>query len=85
VRSQVEQQVRALVSARELVGLADANLRLAEETLAAEDALASVGRSILKDVLEARAAVDAARVEAIRARVDARVAEVELLRLQGQL
>ncbi|MEZ4321544.1 MAG: TolC family protein [Myxococcota bacterium] len=85
IGSQVRQQVRVLESSRRRVELADANLRLAEETLDAEEALAQVGRKIQKDVLEARTQVDRTRAEAAKARTDYRLAEVELLRLQGQL
>lgn len=85
VAAQVELQVMNLESARRRVELADANLRLAEETLGAEEALARAGRSIQKDVLEARTAADRARAEAFKARTDYRTAVVELLRLQGQI
>lgn len=85
VRAAVDAQVRTLQSARRQVELADANLRLAEETLRAEEALSRAGRIIQKDVLEARDAVERARAEAVRARTDYRVAQVELMRLQGQL
>lgn len=85
VSSQVEQQVRALASAERRVALADANVRLAAETLAAEEALAAAGRAIQKDVLEARQALEDARVEAVKARTDWRLAEVTLRRLQGVL
>lgn len=85
ITAQVEQQVRTLQSARRRVELADANLALAEQTLAAEEALAEAGRSIQKDVLEARTEVERTRAEAAKARTDYRLAQVELLRLQGQL
>lgn len=85
VAAQVEEQVRALESARRKVELADANLRLAEVTLKAEEALSDAGRSIQKDVLEARNEVARAKAEATRARTDYRVAQVALLKLQGQL
>lgn len=85
IRSQVEQQVRLMVSARQKVELADANLRFALETFSAEEALYDAGRSLLKDVLEARNEVDRARAEAAKARTDFRVAQAELLRLQGRL
>jgi multidrug efflux system outer membrane protein len=85
VRAAVHQQVRVLLSSRQQVELADANLRLAQETLAAEEALFDAGRTILKDVLEARTAVDQARSESVRSRTAYRQGEVELLRLQGQL
>ena len=85
VQSQVEQQVAILASARQTVDLADLNLRLSEEMLSAEEALVDAGRSIQKDVLEARNEVARSRAEAIKARTDYRLAQVELLRLQGQL
>jgi outer membrane protein len=85
IASQVQQQVRQLESARRKVELADANQRLAEQTLGAEEALAEAGRSIQKDVLEARTEVDRTRAEAAKARTDYRQAQVEMLRLQGQL
>jgi cobalt-zinc-cadmium efflux system outer membrane protein len=81
----VGQQVRALEMARQKVSLAEANVVLAEETLRAEESLAAAGRAILKDVLESRDGVAKARVEVVRARTDVRLAEVELLRLQGGL
>jgi outer membrane protein TolC len=85
VASRAGQQVTALQAGRRRTELADANLRLAEETLAAEEALADVGRAIQKDVLEARTEVDRARAESAKARTDYRQAQVELLRLQGTL
>jgi len=84
-RAAVEQQVRLLASAARRVELTDTNVRLARETLAAEEALHAVGRTLLKDVLEARTQVERAEAEAIRARTDFRAAEVELRRLQGRL
>ncbi len=85
VRAQVQQQVRVLESSRRRVELADLNLRLAEETLQAEEALAEVGQSIQREVLEARVEVDRTKAEAAKARTDYRLAEIELMRLQGQL
>lgn len=85
VAAQVEEQVRALQSARQRMELADANVRLAEETLKAEEALAAAGRSIQKDVLEARTQLDRSKAEAAKARTDHRLAEALLLKLQGQL
>lgn len=85
IESQVSQQVLRLTQARRQVELADVNLRLAEETLAAEEALERAGRSIQKDVLEARTQVQSAHVEAAKARADYRLAQTELLRLQGQV
>ncbi len=85
VSAQVGQQVLQLQSSAQRVALTEANLRLAEQTLAAEQALADAGRSIQKDVLEARQATEAARVEVAKARTDQQLALVELMRLQGQL
>lgn len=85
ITAQVEQQVRQLQSSQRRVELADANQRLAEETLAAEEALSDAGRAIQKDVLEARTEVERTRAEAAKARTDYRMAQLELLRLQGQL
>lgn len=85
VAAQVEQQVRVLRSAQRRVELFDVNLRLAEQTLAAEEALANAGRAIQKDVLEARNEATRAAAEAVKARTDYRLAQVQLLRLQGQL
>lgn len=85
VAAQTEEQVRALQSARQRMDLADANLRLAEETLQAEEALATAGRAIQKDVLEARTEVSRTRAEAAKARTDYRLAQALLLKLQGQL
>jgi outer membrane protein TolC len=84
-RAAVHQAVRLLLSAQAKVELADINLQLAQETLAAEEALFDAGRTLLRDVLESRRAVDEAAGEAVRARTDYRVAVIELLRLQGQL
>jgi outer membrane protein TolC len=85
VSAQVEEQVRALQSARQRMELADTNTRLAQQTLEAEEALASAGRLIQKDVLEARTELALARAEAAKARTDYRLAQAQLLKLQGQL
>jgi outer membrane protein TolC len=85
VAAQVEEQVRALQSARQRMELADTNTRLAQQTLEAEEALASAGRLIQKDVLEARTELARARAEAAKARTDYRLAQALLLKLQGQL
>jgi outer membrane protein TolC len=85
VAADVENQVHLLEAARQRVELADANERLAVETLAAEEALAEAGRAIQKDVLEARTDVTRARAEAANARTTYRLAQTRLLQLQGQL
>lgn len=85
VAAQVRQQVRVLVGAQQRVALADANLGLAAQMLEAEEALAQAGRAIQRNVLEARTELDRTRAEAAKTRNDWRTAQVELLRLQGQL
>lgn len=85
IRSQVQVQVRQLQQARRRMELSDLDLRLAEETLQSEEALARAGRSIQKDVLEARAALKLAAVDAAKSRADFRQAVTELLRLQGRV
>jgi outer membrane protein TolC len=85
VRSQVEEQVRTLTSSQERVRLADAQLALAQETLAGEESLVEAGRKIHKDLLEARNQLASAQGEAVKARIDSRIAQVQLLKLQGQL
>lgn len=85
IAAQVEQQVRILQAARRRMELADVNHRLARETLAAEEALAEVGRTIPKNVLEARTEVARTAAEVAKARTDHRLAQVQLLALQGQL
>lgn len=85
VAQQVAAQVRTLDSARQRMDLAALNLRLAEETLAAEKAKQAAGRAIEKDVIEAQRQRDAAEVEAVRSRTDYRKALVALEALQGKL
>ena len=82
---QVRAQVRTIDTARQTIELAQANLSLAEETLAAEQALQQAGRGIQKDVLEALANVEDARVTLSKARADYQLALVELGRLRGVL
>ena len=65
--------------------LADANQALAEETLGAEEALATAGRTLQKDVLEARTEVARTKAEALNARTQYRLDQAFLLQLQGQL
>lgn len=85
VTAQVAQQVRILSSAFQKVELADLNVRLAQETLEAEQATYDAGRRVIKDVLEAQLDLDRKRSEAAKARTDYRVARVELLQLLGLL
>lgn len=85
VRSDVLTELRNLETAQQAVALADANLRLAQQTLTAEEAKAEEGDVVLKDVLEARQELDNARAEAAKARIDLRTSQVKLLQLQGGL
>jgi outer membrane protein TolC len=81
----VAQQVRLLESALVQIDLADQEVRFAEQTLAAEEARAAAGRSLQRDLLDARTAVFDAKNRAAKARADRRLAAIELLRLQGAL
>lgn len=85
VSEQARAQVRALVSARRTVDLTRLQVTLAEETLSAETARLSEGRSLPKDLVTARKDLDAARAEAEKALTDYQVAVVELERLKGTL
>jgi len=81
----VRVQVRTLTAAHTQVRLARANLKLAEETLAADRALQDAGRAIQKDVLEAMAAYNDAQVALEKAMADYQLALIELERLKGTL
>ncbi len=85
----VTQQVRALVrtlsTAAQRIELAELNLQLARETLAAEKARQEAGRAVQKDVLEAQRAVSNAELELLRARTDYAKALAELQAIQGKL
>ena len=85
IAAQVAQQVYLLNSAKKRVELADVNLRLAKQTLVAEEAVVEAGRALQNRVLEARNALESARVEAVKSRTDYQLAVVELKRLQGVL
>jgi cobalt-zinc-cadmium efflux system outer membrane protein len=78
-------QVRTLDAARRNVELAELNVRLAGETLSAETARLTEGRSLQKDVIAARRELDQARADAEKARTDWVIARVELERLEGAL
>jgi outer membrane protein TolC len=82
---QVMGLVRTLETAQQRVALAELNLQLARETLAAEKARQQAGRAVQKDVLEAQRAVSDAEVQLLRARTDFEKALVELQALQGKL
>ena len=81
----MEEQVRTPSSSQERVRLADAQLALAQETLKGEESLVDAGRSIYKDLLEARNELARVQGDAVKARIDFRLAQIELLRLQGLL
>jgi len=85
VSQQVGALVRTIENAQKSVQLAELNLKLAEETLAAEKARQEVGRAIQKDILEAQRARDNAESGLITARIDYRKALVDLKALQGKL
>ena len=78
-------QLRTLAGARQSLDLAELNVRLAEETLAAERARLSEGRSLQRDLITAQADVDRARADAEKARTDWLLALIELERLRGGL
>lgn len=84
-----EQQVRAQVdtlrSGKARLALAEANLRLAEETLSAERSRQESGRAVEKDVLEAIKNVDNAKIGLQQSIADHLVAIIELERLKGSL
>ena len=83
IRSSLRTQVRALEAAAVQVELAMANLNLAEETLAAEQALREAGRVIQKDLLESIATVDDARTQLEQAKGAYQLALIELERLKA--
>jgi len=85
VLAQVAKQARLLAIADQQIQLADQEVQLAEQTLEAEEARASVGRAVQRDVLEARVAVFDARLQAAKARSDRQLAWIELQLLQGTL
>jgi len=85
VASEAAAQARIVGSARRQVELAELNLNLAEETLAAEKARQAVGRAIQKDVLEVQQARARAEVSLVEARTGYRKALVSLEALQGRL
>ncbi|MCB9759931.1 MAG: TolC family protein [Alphaproteobacteria bacterium] len=85
VAQQVASYVRTIETARQKLQLAELNLRLADETLAAEKARQEAGRAIEKDVLEAQTNLDNAKVSLMLSRTEFQQAVVELLALQGKL
>lgn len=85
IAQETADQVRALRAAAEQVRLADLELELARQTLSAEEARQAAGRAVTKDVLEARTERFDAEIRLAKARVDAQLALIDLLRLQGRL
>lgn len=85
VSQQVRGLVRTLSTAAQRIDLAELNLQLARETLAAEKARQEAGRAVQKDVLEAQRAVSDAELGLLRARTDYAKALAELQALQGKL
>lgn len=84
-QSEVAKQVAQIRASEKRIALADANLRLARQTLEAEEALSQAGRKIDRDLLDARKEVSRTAAEAEKARTDYRYAVVELQRLLGVL
>ena len=82
---QIRAQVRAVRSAQLQVQLSEANLKAAEDTLAADQALRDAGRAIQKDVLESIRDFNNARNDAEKSRSDYNLALIELSRLRGAL
>jgi outer membrane protein len=82
---QAREQVRTIESARRDVTLAALNVRLGEETLAAERARLEEGRALQKDVISAIKDLDLAREDLERARAAFQGAVVTLRRLEGAL
>lgn len=82
---QVRAQVRTVVNARRAVELSAVQVKLAEETLAAERARMAEGRALQKDVIQAIKDVDQARVDAETTLVAYINALVEIDRLKGAL
>ena len=81
----IRAQVATLESSSSQLQLAQANARLADETLAAERALQSVGRAVQRDVLDAIKGADTARLAVEKARADYALAVVQLEQLKGTL
>ena len=85
IQAQIAQQVQLLNSAKKRVELADVNLRLAQQSVTAEEAVFDAGRGLQKEVVEARNTLETARIDAVKSRTDYEMALVELRRLQGVL
>jgi outer membrane protein TolC len=85
VAAQVLAQVRKVEAGLVQVELAEVNLDLATQTLAAEKAKQREGRAIQKDVLEAQRAHSNAQASLVLARTDYVLSLVELGRLQGRI
>lgn len=85
IQASVVRQVDVVNSGALRVRLAESNQALAQEALAAEEALQAAGRSIQKNLLDARAEVTRTAAEVSKARTDQQLALVELQRLQGGL
>lgn len=83
--AEARQKLRALQDARRAVELVQLQVRLAEQTLAAEQARLAEGRALQKDVIQAIKDLDQARVEAEKTLADVQTALVEIDRLKGVL
>jgi len=83
LRADVSSRVDQLASAGQRVELANSQARLAQWTLQAEEALLEAGRTLQRDVLDARAKRDQAKVDVITATTDAQLALIEVQALIG--
>ena len=84
-QANVRAQLRTIDAAVLQLELVDAQLELADQTLAGERALQQAGRAIQKDVLEAIKGVDDARRTKASTQADLQTSIVELERLLGTL
>ena len=85
IRIAVLAQIETVNAGALRLELAQSNVALAEESLAAEEALQEAGRSIQRNLLDARVQLTRSQGDLVKARTDHAAALVELQRLQGRL
>ena len=83
VKQQVQAQVRILEVSQRKIALAQQNIVVAEKTLEADKTLRDLGRNVEKDVLESIQALQDARTQLAKAKLDQQQALLELARLKG--
>ena len=83
VKQQVQAQVRTLAISQRKIALAQQNIVVAEKTLEADKILRDMGRNVEKDVLESIQAMQDARTQLAKAKLDQQQAILELARLKG--